>query len=78
MTGRDSLRETGFEELLLLGGKLTDRVDLLDTVGAELDVRGEPLDALGLVQGRLDESGLDDTRLAVQSADERVGESGTG
>lgn len=78
MTGRDSLRETGLEELLLLGSKLTDRVDLLDTVGAELDVRGEPLDALGLVQGRLDESGLDDTRLAVQSADERVGESGTG
>ena len=53
-------------------------MNLLHTLLAELDVRGEPLDTLRLVQGRLDESGLDDAGLAVEGSDQRVGESRTG
>lgn len=45
---------------------------------AQLDVRGEVLDTLVLVQGGLDEGGLDDTLLAVQGADDRVDEDSTG
>jgi hypothetical protein len=52
-------------------------VDLLDTVGAELDVGGEVLDALVLVEGRVDEGGLDDVLLALGSLEERLGEAGT-
>jgi hypothetical protein len=74
----DSLSKGSLEELLLLSGKLADWVDLLDTVGTELDVGSEPLDTLGGVQRGLDEGWLDDTRLAVESSDEGVGESGTG
>jgi hypothetical protein len=63
---------------LLLGGELTEREDVLDTLGAELNVGGKVLDALVGIKGRLDESGLNDTSLAVEGSDERVGESGTG
>lgn len=45
---------------------------------AELDVGGEVLDTLLGVKGRLDERGLNDTRLAVQGANDGVGEAGTG
>lgn len=74
----DSLSKGSLEELLLLSGELADWVDLLDTIGTELDVGSEPLDTLGGVQRGLDEGRLDDTRLAVESSDEGVGESGTG
>jgi hypothetical protein len=72
------LRETSLEELLLLGRHGSDGVDVLDTLGTEFDVGSEPLDTLLLVQGGLDESGLDNTALTVQSSDQRVGESCTG
>jgi hypothetical protein len=71
------VREAGIEELLLVLGDLADGVDLLDTVGAELDVGGEVLDALVLVEGRVDEGGLDDVLLALGSLEERLGEAGT-
>lgn len=74
----DSLSKGSLEELLLLSGELADWVDLLDTIGTKLDVGSEPLDTLGGVQRGLDEGWLDDTRLAVESSDEGVGESGTG
>jgi hypothetical protein len=53
-------------------------VDLLDTVGAELDVGGEVLDALVLVEGRVDKGGLDDVLLALGGLEEGLGEAGTG
>ena len=53
-------------------------MDLLDTVGAELDVGGEVLDALVLVERRVDKGGLDDVLLALSSLEERLGEAGTG
>ena len=72
------LGETGLEQLLFLSAQLANRVDLLDTLRAEFNVGGKVLDTLRLVQGRLDESGLNDAGLAVQRSDKGVGESGTG
>lgn len=77
----DVLGELGkgsLEQLLLLGRELTKGEDLLDTLSAELDVGRKVLDALGLVEGRLDKGRLDDAGLAVEGSDERVGESSTG
>jgi hypothetical protein len=42
---------TGIEELLLVFGDFANGVDLLDTVGAELDVGAEVFAALVLVEG---------------------------
>lgn len=69
--------EADVEQLLLVVGDLTDGVDLLDTVGAELDVGGEVLDTLVLVQRRVDEGGLDDVLLALGGLEQRLGEAGT-
>jgi hypothetical protein len=55
------------EELLLVVGDLSNRVNLLHTVGAELDVGGEVLASLILVQGRVDECRLNDVLLALSS-----------
>lgn len=49
-----------------------------DATYSELDVRREEVNALVREQRALDESGGDDTLLAVQSPQERVGELGTG
>ena len=70
--------QAGLEQLLLVAVDLADGQDLLDTVGAELDLGGEELDALVLVQGAVDEGGLDDTLLALGGAQDGVGEAGTG
>jgi hypothetical protein len=56
---------------------LANGVDLLHTVGAELDVGGEELAALVLEEGRVDECGLDDVLLALGSLEQRLGEAGT-
>lgn len=72
------VNQAGIEELLLVLVDLTDRVDLLNTVGAELDLGGEEVDTLVLVQGRLDKGGLNDTLLALGGAEEGLGEAGTG
>lgn len=71
------VRKAGIEQLLLVLGDLADGVDLLDTVGAELDVGGKVLDALVLVEGRVDKGGLNDVLLALGSLEERLGEAGT-
>lgn len=65
------------EELLLMVGDLADGVDLLDTVGAELHVGRKVLDALVLVERRVDESGLDDVLLPLSGLEEGLGEAGT-
>lgn len=77
----DVLLEIGqasVEEGLLLCGDGTDGVNLLNTVGSELDVGGEVIDALSLVEGRFNECGLDNTGLTVHCSDKSVGEEGTG
>lgn len=66
------------DELLLVGGDIADGVDLLDTVGAELDVGGEEVAALVLVERALDEGGLNDALLALSSAEQGLSEAGTG
>lgn len=77
-TGLDLLGQSSLEELLLFGGKLAKRKNLLDTLGTELDVGGEPFDTLRGVQWGFDEGGLDDTGFSVKSSDQRVGESCSG
>ena len=69
--------EAGLEETLLGGIDLTDGEDLLNTVGAELDLGGEELDALVLVERRVDKGGLDDTLLAISGTEDGVSEAGT-
>lgn len=71
------IAEAGLEELLLDGIELADGQDLLNTVGAELNLGGEEVNALVLVEGRLDKSRLNNALLAVSGAEERVGHAGT-
>lgn len=52
-------------------------MDLLNTLGAELDLRAEELNTLVLVERRLDESGLLDTLLALDGAEDGVSHAGT-
>ena len=70
--------ESSLEELLLVGGDLANLVDLLGTVGAELNLGGEEVDTLVLVVGALDEGGLDHTLLTLGGAEEGLGEASTG
>lgn len=58
-------------------GDLAHGVDLLNTVGAELDVRGKVVNALVLVQGAVDEGGLNDALLALGGLQQALGEAGT-
>lgn len=69
--------QAGLDELLLVGVDLSEGQDLLNTVGAELDLGGEEVNALVLVERRVDESGLDDALLALSSAEERLSHAGT-
>lgn len=70
--------EAGLEETLLDGVNLADGEDLLNTVGAELNLGAEEVDALVLVEGAVDEGGLNDALLALSSAEDGVGHAGTG
>lgn len=71
------IAQADIKELLLVVGDLADGVDLLNTVGAELNVGGEEVAALVLVEGRVDESGLDDVLDALSSLEEGLGEAST-
>lgn len=71
------IRKAGLDELLLGGVNLSDGEDLLNTVGAELDLGREEVDALVLVERRVDEGRLNDALLALGSAQERLGHAGT-
>jgi hypothetical protein len=68
----------GLEQLLLVVGDLANGVDLLDTVGAELDVGREVLAALVLEERGVDEGRLDDVLLALGGLEQRLGEARTG
>lgn len=72
------VNQAGIEELLLVLVDGANLVDLLNTVGAELDTRGEEVDALVLEQRRVDKGGLNDALLALGGAKKRLGEAGTG
>ena len=61
-----------------MSGDLANLVDLLGTVGAELNLGGEEVDTLVLVVGALDEGGLDHTLLTLGGAEEGLGEASTG
>jgi hypothetical protein len=86
----DSLRDVALETivasleklLLCLVGAADDIDGLLSTAGAELDGDGEELSASSLSNGiaslntgQVDETGLDETLLALGGADDLVGES---
>ena len=53
-------------------------MDLLSTVGAKLDLGGEEVNTLVLEERGFDEGRLNDTLLALGSAEEGLGETGTG
>lgn len=72
------LADGNVDELLLVLGDLADGEDLLDTVGAKLDLGGEEVNTLVLEEGRLDEGLLGDVLLALSSLEEGLGEASTG
>jgi hypothetical protein len=59
-------------------GDFADGMDLLNTVGAELDVGSEEVAALILVEGRVNKGGLNDVLLALGSLQQALSEAGTG
>ena len=58
--------------------QLADRVDLLNTIWAKLDIGGEELNTLILVQRAVDEGRLNNTSLALGSLQQALSKSGTG
>lgn len=72
------VNEAGIEKLLLVLVDGANLVDLLGTVGAELDAGSEEVDALVLEERGVDKGGLDDALLALSGAQERLGEASTG
>lgn len=72
------IAKASLKELLLVSSDVADGEDLLSTVGAKLDLGGEEVDTLVLVERGLDEGGLNDTLLALGGAEEGLGEAGTG
>jgi hypothetical protein len=65
------------EQLLLGGVDLADGQDLLNTVGAKLDLGGEELNTLVLEQGAVDERRLNDSLLALGSTENALSHTGT-
>ena len=70
--------EGDVQKLLLILGDLANWVDLLSTVGAELDERGKVLNTLVLVERRVNEGGLEDVLLALGGLEKGFGEAGSG
>jgi hypothetical protein len=72
------LGNSGIDQALLVLVDLANGVNLLNTVGSELNVGGEELNTLLGKDGGLDEGGLDNVLLAGNSGlEKRVGEAGT-
>ena len=69
--------KAGLEELLLVGVDLANGEDLLNTVGAELDLGGEEVNTLVLVERAVDESGLNDTLLTLGGLQEGLSHAST-
>jgi hypothetical protein len=70
--------QASLEEFLLVGIDGADGKDLLNTIGAELDLGGEEVDALVLVERAINERRLDDTLLALGGTEDGVGHASTG
>jgi hypothetical protein len=66
--------QASLNELLLVGIDLANRVDLLHTVGAKLDLGGKEVDALVFVERAVDEGGLNDTFYTLGGLEQRLGE----
>lgn len=72
------LGNSSIDQALLVGVDLADGVDLLNTVGTELNVGGKEINALLGKDLGLDEGGLDNVLLAANGGLEKgVGEAGT-
>lgn len=69
--------QSSIQQLLLIGSKLTNWVNGLDTFWAQLDLGGEELNTLVLEQRAVDESGLDDTLLALSGLQQALSEAST-
>jgi len=67
-------RKCGLDQLLLGGCDIPERVDLLHAIGPELNIAAEVLHTLLLEQRTLHERRLDHALLAIQRAQQRVGE----
>lgn len=68
--------QASVQKLLLVLGNLTNGVDSLDTLRAELDLAGEELDALVLVKRALNKRGLNNAGLAVLCLEQALGHTG--
>lgn len=65
------------DKVLLVVGGLTDGENLLNTVGAKLNVGSEELNTLVSVDRGLNEGGLNNTLLALAGLEKAVSETGT-
>jgi hypothetical protein len=65
------------KQTFLVSSQLANRVDLLDTIGTKLDLGGEEVHTLILVQRAVDESALDNTGLALGSLQQALSEAGS-
>jgi hypothetical protein len=70
--------KASLEELLLVSIDLTNRENLFDTVRSQLNAGSEELDTLVLVEGAVDEGGLNDSLDTLSGLEEGLGETGTG
>lgn len=70
--------KAGLEETLLVLVDGANGVDLLNTLGAELNAGSEEVDTLVLVERRVNEGGLDDVLLTLGSLEEGLSEASTG
>jgi hypothetical protein len=69
--------QASLEELLLGSVDLANGQDLLNTIGTELDLGGEEVNTLVLVERAVDERRLNNALLALCGAENRVGHAGT-
>ena len=58
--------------------QLANRVDLLNTIWAKLDIGSEEVNTLVLVQRAVDKGRLDDASLALSSLEQALSEASTG
>jgi len=71
------VRQASIQKLLLSWVNLANWVDLLNTLWSQLNLAGEEVNTLVLVQWAVDEGWLNDTLLALSSLQEGLGETGT-
>lgn len=65
------------QQLLLVVGKLTNIVNLLNTIWTKGNLGGEEVDTLVLVERAVNESWLDNVALTIGSSEDALSETGT-